>query len=84
MQEACPSAIGTGTAEAILAGTDLAIIGAVQFLLDNSRAELEGADGPVIVTGGDAAFFLSHIPGLMSAPPDFTLRGLARIAAKVL
>lgn len=83
IQDECPAAIGSSTGDAIRAGTDLGILGAVQFLLDNSRAELDAPGCPVIVTGGDASYFLSNIPGLMSAPPEFTLRGLMRIAVKV-
>ncbi len=79
----CPPALGTNTEEAILAGVDLGIIGAVQFIIDNTRAELEAAECPVIVTGGDAPYFLSNIPNLMAAPPHFTLRGLARLSARI-
>ena len=83
LQDSLPAAIGTCTEEAILAGTDLAVIGAVQFVLENIRAELGAPDCPVAVTGGDAMFFLAAIPNLTVAPPDFTLRGLARLAARL-
>lgn len=84
LQDKLPAAIGTGTAEAILAGTDLAIVGAVQFVLENMRAELAAPECPVAVTGGDAPFFLSAIPNLVATPADFTLRGLARLSSRIL
>jgi pantothenate kinase type III len=83
LQENCPPAIGTNTEEAILAGVDLGVIGAVQFIIDNTRAELEAPGCPVLVTGGDAPYFLSNIPNLLAAPPHFTLRGLARLASRL-
>jgi type III pantothenate kinase len=82
LQERCPAAIGANTQDAIVAGVDMGIAGAVQFLLENTRAELEASSCPVLVTGGDAAYFLASISDLMSTPPDFVLRGLARIAGR--
>lgn len=79
----CPVALGTTTEKAILAGTDMGIAGAVQFLLENTRAELETCSCPVLVTGGDAAYFLASVPDLMPTPPDFIFRGLARIAGRI-
>ena len=83
LRDECPAAIGTNTEEAILAGVDLGVIGAVQFIVDNTRAELNAPECPVIVTGGDAAYFLSNIPNLLAAPQNFTLRGLARLAQRL-
>lgn len=83
LQDECPAAIGNNTEAAILAGVDLGVIGAVQFIIENSRAELNAPECPVIVTGGDAPYFLSNIPNLMSAPVNFTLRGLARLAMRL-
>ncbi len=82
-QENCPPAVGANTEDAILAGVDLGVVGAVQFIIDNTRAELEAPGCPVLVTGGDAPYFLSNIPNLLAAPPHFTLRGLARLAARL-
>jgi len=80
LQDSMPAALGPDTHAAILAGVDLGVVGAVQFILDNARAELDAPDCLSIVTGGDASYFLSAIPNLVAAPPDFTLRGLAKLA----
>jgi type III pantothenate kinase len=77
-----PSAIGGNTTGAILAGTDLGIIGAVQLILDRTRVELNAPECPVIALGGDADFFVRHIPGITLGPQDLTLRGIVRIAAE--
>jgi len=82
LQQACPSAIGATTKDAILAGVDMGIIGAIQFILENTRAELESPQCSTVVTGGDAPYFLTVLPNLIAVPPEFTLRGLARVAAK--
>ena len=82
LQHTCPVAIGTNTKNAILAGVDMGIIGAVQFILENTQAELDAPHCTTVVTGGDAAYFLTVLPNLIAAPPEFTLRGLARVAAK--
>lgn len=83
LRDECPDAIGTNTEAAILAGVDLGVIGAVQAVIEGTRAELEAPECPVIVTGGDAPYFLANIPHLMSAPPNFTLHGLARLAMRM-
>jgi type III pantothenate kinase len=76
-----PSAIGCNTTGAILAGTDLGTLGAVQLILDRTRSEIGASECPVIALGGDADFFVRHLPGIAAGPRDFTLRGIARIAA---
>jgi len=76
-----PRAIGRNTREALLAGLDLGVLGAVERLLAASRAELGQPDAGVTVVGGDAEFFLRHLDGVAAGPVDFTLRGLGRAAA---
>lgn len=82
LQDACPAALGHTTRAAILAGCDGGILGAVRHLVEATRRELAAPACPVLVTGGDAPFFLRHLAELTPAPADFTLRGLARLAAR--
>ncbi|MFA4943184.1 MAG: type III pantothenate kinase [Lentisphaeria bacterium] len=83
MADTIPHALGTCTTEAILAGTDLAAVGAIQHVLDAMRRELGAPDCPVLATGGDAPFFRAALPWLRPAPEPFTLRGIAQIAAQL-
>lgn len=80
---ALPSPFGAETADAIRAGIDLGITGAVRLLVERTHAGLEAAC-PVLVTGGDAGHFLSALPDLTPVPPDFTLRGVARVGRTAL
>lgn len=79
----CPAALGTCTREAILAGVDLGILGAVERLLAASRDRLAAPSCPVVAVGGDAAFFCRHLPLLTPGHGLFTLRGLAVVAARL-
>jgi len=85
LQDARPGPIGRCTHGAILAGVDLGVLGTVRELLARSSQELGGTPCPVLVTGGDAEYFLQHLganlPGLQRAARDLTLRGLACVAA---
>ncbi len=74
-----PPALGTNTAEAILAGTDAAVLGAVAHLLDASRQAIAAPACPVLAVGGDAAYFARHLPEVRLGPPDFTLQGLRAV-----
>lgn len=78
-----PAALGTCTRAAILAGVDLGILGAVERLLADSRADLGEPLCPVVAVGGDAAFFCRHLPALTPGAALFTLRGLAVVAARL-
>ncbi len=80
IQNQCPAPLGRNTRDAILAGVDLGIIGAVEKLLSASRAVLGALECPVIAVGGDASFFLDNVSGLIAGPDDFTLRGVNRVA----
>lgn len=83
LQGACPSALGPCTRDAILAGVDLGVLGAVQRIVADSRATLGAPDCPVVAVGGDAPFFCQHLPGLVPGDELFTLRGLARVARRL-
>jgi type III pantothenate kinase len=83
LAEDCPAALGTCTCDAILAGVDLGILGAVQRLLTESRAALGAPGCPVIAVGGDAGFFCRHLPDLTPGDEVFTLRGLGHVAARL-
>ena len=75
-----PDAIGTDTVAAIQAGVDRAAVAAVRELVTATVRELEEPDCPVLITGGDAGFYLPHLPGVAAAPEPFTLTGVARVA----
>jgi type III pantothenate kinase len=80
--DAAPPALGRNTREAILAGTDAAVLGAVRHLILASRGELGAPDCPVLAVGGDAAYFARHLPEVQAGPGDFTLRGLRTVHLK--
>lgn len=71
------------TTDAIQAGIDLGLLGAVSRILEASRRELGCPDCEVLAVGGDAPFFLRHLPGLQPGPTAFTLRGLAAVARDI-
>lgn len=77
LHSSLPTALGKRTVEAIAAGIDLGIIGAVRELIAASQSELADTSCLLLATGGDAPFFLQHLPELTAAPPCFTLRGIA-------
>lgn len=78
----CPAALGTCTRDAILAGVDLGVLGAVERLVHASRLALGHSSCPVLAVGGDAAFFCRHLPGLTPGGGLFTLRGMAQVARR--
>jgi len=75
-----PVALGTNTASAIRAGIDLGAIGAAERLIAGARVEIGSEDCPVLVTGGDAPFFIVHLADVRAAPPNLTLLGLVAVA----
>ena len=78
----CPAALGTCTRDAILAGVDLGVLGAVERLVRASRLALGHPSCPVLAVGGDASFFCRHLPGLTPGGALFTLRGMAQVARR--
>ena len=76
MQQELPQPIGNTTATAMLAGTDLGIIGTAKLLIAETRRALNAPDCTVFATGGDAPYFLRHLPELTPAPQLLTLRGV--------
>ena len=69
---------GNTTESSMTVGCDAGILGMVEGLVSRFRKSL-GADCRFFVTGGDAEFFLSNIPGLIPGGADFTLRGIAAV-----
>jgi len=78
MQNQKPSALGADTEQAILAGTDFALLGSVKELLTGIQDELGGKLKRVIATGGDAEYFVENIPEISQIEADFTLRGIVK------
>lgn len=83
MSRELPVALGVNTVAAIRAGVDLGVVGAVKLLLERTREELDAPTCSLLATGGDNAYFLAQLPELVAAPPDFILRGLARVATQL-
>ena len=71
-----PSALGRNTLDAIVAGCDIGILGAVQKLIKKMQIELGVEECQVVATGGDADFFADNLIEVSSGGKDFTLRGL--------
>lgn len=78
-----PAALGRSTREAILAGIDLGILGAVERLVMASRQALGAPDCAALAVGGDAAYFCRGLPWLQPGGDAFTLGGLAVVAARL-
>ena len=76
MDEDIPTPFGTNTAQAIKAGIDLGLLGAVREIIARTRNMPEFATCSVLAVGGDAQFFIRNIPGLIAGPADFTLQGV--------
>lgn len=68
---------GHNTVSAIQAGIDQGLVAAVGKTVSDSLAAIGG--GRALATGGDAPFFISHLPFLEPTPEDFTLSGLAHV-----
>lgn len=79
MQRRRPPAIGKTTEQAMLSGIDVGVLGAVGHLVQCIRDELHEAACRTVVTGGDAEFFVEHLPGLQAADKALTLHGIATI-----
>lgn len=80
-----PALNGT-TREAIQSGVNLGALGMARHVLGHTRNELGCPECPVLITGGDSAFFVQnlHVAGVLAAPEHLTLRGLAVAAASVM
>jgi len=77
MSMQCPSALGQNTAEAIAAGVDLGIIGAVKEIISKTRQAPGLEKCRIIAIGGDAQFFKQNIAGLQQGEANFTLQGIS-------
>ena len=72
-----PKALGKNTKDAILSGTDLAVLGSVKEIVSRIIVEIKVEECIVVATGGDAGFFIKNIKGLKSGGKDLTLLGIA-------
>ncbi|MFW5802428.1 MAG: type III pantothenate kinase [Verrucomicrobiota bacterium] len=86
LPEVCPpetptAALAANTTDALRGGISIGILGLAQKLIDESRRELQTPNCPVLVAGGDARYFLEHLPlsNLDAAPAHLTLLGLATL-----
>ncbi|MGN0866073.1 MAG: type III pantothenate kinase [Oligosphaeraceae bacterium] len=76
--------LGTDSEAAIRNGVDLGILGAVEKIVRSTREKEEMAQCRVWFTGGDAPFFVEHLPRELQvelAPLPLTLYGIS-LAAK--
>jgi len=72
-----PFVVGMNTVESIQT-IDSFAIGGILYLIDRAR-KLFTSQLSIYATGGDAPYFLKHIPELTETPSDFTLQGLKEI-----
>ena len=72
-----PKALGRNTKDAILSGTDLAVLGSVKEIISRIKLEIKMEKCMVIATGGDAGFFIRNIKGIKPAGKDLTLLGIS-------
>ena len=78
-----PRAIGTNTTDAIKSGVDLGLLGAIEKILDLTRKAIRKSNSDAVAVGGDRFFFSRNLDGVVLGPEDFTLKGLALIAARL-
>ena len=76
-----PCFIGTDTNAAMQAGIYAAGIGAVRFMIEETRKELQISDAQLIITGGDAEILVQALEQFHAQlVPDLTLCGIALLA----
>ena len=75
-----PSILGATTVESIQT-IDSFTIGGILYLMSRAQ-DLFNSHLHVYATGGDAPYFVKHIPDLLQTPSDFTLQGLKEIYAR--
>ncbi len=75
-----PNDFGNDTTGNLRFGIDRGIVGMVKELLAKTKARIPVKN--VVVTGGDAAFFLPELPDAKPAPENFTLYGILYAAEK--
>jgi type III pantothenate kinase len=75
--------LGKNTVAAMETGVLWGYVGMIEGLLRRLRDEQGGASRlPAIATGGLAALFADHLPGIDAVDPDLTIRGLFEIHAR--
>ena len=74
-----PAFPAANTENSIRIGTDGLLLDGVRALLNRAQNLFPGKKVRMTATGGDKAFFLSHIPELEEAPEHFTMDGILRI-----
>lgn len=72
-----PRALGKNTRDAILSGTDLAVLGSVKEIINRIIIEIKAEKCMVTATGGDSGFFIRNIKGVKAGGKDLTLLGIA-------
>ena len=77
LSDSKPKALGRNTRDAILSGTDLAVLGSIKEILIRIKLEMKVEKCTVISTGGDAGFFIRNIKGLKPGGKELTLLGIA-------
>ena len=77
LSEKKPKALGRNTKDAILSGTDLAVLGSVKEIISRLKIEIKVKKCMVTATGGDAGFFMKNIKVIKSGGKDLTLLGIA-------
>ena len=75
-----PPPVGSNTEDAMRAGVEFGLVGAVEAILNRTRKDAGMRNAPALAVGGDREFFSRHITGLEAADEYFTLRGLAAMA----
>lgn len=71
-----PTPLGKTTVQAIAAGVDLGVVGAVREIITKNKQEPGLAHCRIIAIGGDAAYFIANIAELEAGSPHFTLQGI--------
>ncbi|MFA6291888.1 MAG: type III pantothenate kinase [Victivallales bacterium] len=77
LSEKKPKALGRNTKDAILSGTDLAVLGSVKEIISRIKIEMNVKKCMVTATGGDAGFFMENMKGLKFGGKALTLLGIA-------
>ncbi|MFA6816825.1 MAG: type III pantothenate kinase [Lentisphaeria bacterium] len=72
-----PSVIGNSTTQAIFAGVDLGVLGAIKEIIQSAQKIPALQNCKMITVGGDASYFTEHIEHLQMGQKYLTLQGLA-------
>ncbi len=74
-----PELAGANTIDAIRVGVDVGVLGTVREIVARLRHQVKPDQLTVVGTGGDAAYFIDHLPEIVYGGEYFTLYGIFNV-----